>query len=73
MFMENMMISLENLKEECKQEARNILDFWYAYQDKEFGGFYSYSDFNGNIEKEHGKGVLLHARILWAFSMPTKF
>ncbi len=72
MFMENMMISLENLKEECKQEARNILDFWYAYQDKEFGGFYSYSDFNGNIEKEHGKGVLLHARILWAFSYAYK-
>lgn len=67
------MSSIETLKEGCLSEARNVLDFWYNYQDKDFGGFYSYSDFNGNIEKEHDKGVLLHARILWAFLMATEF
>lgn len=67
------MISLENLKEECKQEARNILDFWYAYQDKEFGGFYSYSDFNGNIEKSTAR-VFYFMPVFFGLSlMPTKF
>ncbi|MGN1281700.1 MAG: AGE family epimerase/isomerase [Succinivibrio sp.] len=66
------MFSVEDCKKElkdcCLAEARNILDFWLNYIDRDFGGFYSFSDFTGNIVKEHGKGVLLHARILWAYA-----
>lgn len=66
------MSTLDNLKTECLAQARSILDFWLNYQDEDFGGFYSYSDFYGDIQKEHDKGVLLHARILWAFSYGYK-
>lgn len=51
-----------------RDEACAILDFWANYRDDAFGGFYSYSSFTGEINPQAEKGVLLHSRILWAFS-----
>ncbi|MGN0908647.1 MAG: AGE family epimerase/isomerase [Succinivibrio sp.] len=61
------MLKLDLFEASALEEGRSILDFWLAYEDPR-GGFYGYSDFKGNINKEAPKGVLLHSRILYAFS-----
>lgn len=60
------MSSWEGLKFELLQEAKNILNYWTELQDRENGGFYCYVDSHIGYDKE--KSVLLHCRILWAFS-----
>jgi len=62
------MFELHKFKAELKSEAESILSYWMTLQDDRIGGFYCYSDFEGNIDKEHNKSVLLHSRILWTFS-----
>ncbi|MCA2017325.1 AGE family epimerase/isomerase [Vibrio tritonius] len=62
------MLDLKKWKGEITEEATGILDFWLNMQDKHLGGFYCYADYTGNIDTEHEKAVLLHSRILWAFS-----
>ncbi|MDG3085316.1 AGE family epimerase/isomerase [Vibrio hannami] len=62
-------MELHDFKQQLRSEVtRNILDFWLEYKDIDNGGFYCYSDFNGVVDKEHDKSVLLHSRILWTFS-----
>ena len=56
------------LAEETTAELqRHIYPFWRGLKD-ERGGFYGYVDFNGNVKKDAGKGVILNSRILWFFS-----
>ena len=45
----------------------NILPFWEGMKDSR-GGFYGEAGFNGEIRPEAGRGCVLNARILWAFS-----
>lgn len=63
------MFNIEIFNQSLKKEVNdNILSFWLRLTDAQHGGFYSFADFDGNIDPEHPKGVLLHSRILWAFS-----
>lgn len=63
------MFDIEQFKSALETEVNdNILSFWLGLQDQELGGFYCYVDFEGHLDKSHPKAVLLHSRILWAFS-----
>ncbi|WP_105901684.1 AGE family epimerase/isomerase [Vibrio gangliei] len=65
------MLDLNKLKKEFQLEAENILTFWAALKDDSNGGFYSES-YRGKVDKNADKSVLLHCRILWAFSSAYK-
>lgn len=59
----------EIFKEEIKNHlVSDIIPFWEAMEDSEFGGFYGYKDFNGNVDKKYEKGCILNSRITWFFS-----
>ena len=45
----------------------NILSYWLGLQDPR-GGFYGEVDGEGRIDKDAPRGVILNARIIWAFS-----
>lgn len=63
------MFDIEMYKKVLESEVNeNILSFWLKLQDQQHGGFYCYADFNGKVDASHPKSVLLHSRILWAFS-----
>ena len=51
-----------------KEAAENIFDFWLTLKDEIGGGFHCYADFNGHINTDYDKAVLLHSRILWSFA-----
>ncbi len=56
-----------------KEQARAMLEgqlipFWSALRDEEYGGFYGYMDFGLNLDKRAEKGCILNSRILWFFS-----
>ena len=58
-----------NLSEEVHQELnQRIFPFWSNLADYENGGFYGYVGYDGRIDKEAEKGVILNTRILWFFS-----
>lgn len=65
------MFDLNKLKIEFQLESENILNFWATLKDETNGGFYSES-YCGNVDKNADKSVLLHCRILWAFSSAYK-
>lgn len=61
------------IKQIFKNEVKNhlvldIIPFWEALRDDEYGGFYGYKDFNGNVDKNYDKGCILNSRITWFFS-----
>lgn len=59
---------------ELKGELRNILDYWSAYTvDEVNGGFIGKIDHANNRYGDAGKGAVLNARILWAFSSAYNF
>jgi len=64
------MIQLDTFREELKTEAtENILRFWSSKMvDDVNGGFYGATDFEGNVDVNAEKGMVLNARILWTFS-----
>ena len=45
----------------------NILDFWLGLRDRR-GGFYGEVLSSGEILQDAPRGVILNARIIWAFS-----
>lgn len=56
-----------------KEKARIMLEeqlipFWSALRDDEFGGFYGYMGFDLALDKRAEKGCILNSRILWFFS-----
>lgn len=60
------------IKQIFKNEVKNhlvldIIPFWEALRDDEYGGFYGYKDFNGNVDKNYDKGCILNSRITWFF------
>lgn len=62
------MSELHQFKSELQAEAESILSYWLNLRDEAVGGFHCYADFNGEVDKDHDKAVLLHSRILWTFS-----
>lgn len=64
------MYSLSIMKQEMQDVLQqNILRFWLDKMvDHENGGFYGRIDGLGVLHPEAGKGAILNARILWAFS-----
>lgn len=58
----------EQLAAECAQELNeHILPFWLNLKDPR-GGFYGQVTHALELHKDAPKGIILHARILWAFS-----
>jgi len=58
-----------DLSKEVKKELdERIFPFWSNLADYENGGFYGYVGYDGIINKESEKGVILNTRILWFFS-----
>jgi cellobiose epimerase len=61
------------LKNEFRRELHNILDWWSSRMvDEKNGGFYGRIDGYGVLHPESDKGVILNARILWAYSAAAK-
>lgn len=59
---------LKQLARECEDELlHHILPFWMELRD-ERGGFYGQVTHQLVLHPDAPKGVILHARILWAFS-----
>ncbi|APC39748.1 AGE family epimerase/isomerase [Clostridium estertheticum] len=59
---------LDLLKEVKKELDERIFPFWSNLADYENGGFYGYVGYEGIINKNSEKGVILNTRILWFFS-----
>ena len=58
------------LKKELQQELVNILQYWMEHTvDKQYGGFYGKIDNDNIVYNNAPKGLVLNARILWAFSV----
>ena len=59
---------LKSLAAACEQELRgHILPFWMNLRDPR-GGFYGQMTHDLVLHRDAPKGIILHARILWAFS-----
>ena len=64
---------LESFRESLKVELHRILGFWSERMvDLENGGFYGRIDGYDCLHSRAGKGVILNARILWAFSAASR-
>ncbi len=61
---------LAEFRNELEIELKeNILSWWMKYApDREHGGFYGHINHKNQVVKGAGKGAVLNARILWAFS-----
>ncbi len=49
--------------------TENLVPFWKGLIDKDFGGYYGFSDFHHNVNDKYEKGCILNSRILWFFSV----
>ena len=60
--------ALMQIAADCEAELKgHILPFWLALKD-ERGGFYGQMTPDLTVHRDAPKGIILHARILWAFS-----
>ncbi|MHA4810414.1 AGE family epimerase/isomerase [Flavitalea flava] len=60
---------LADYKQELEKELQSILRYWMDHTiDDRQGGFYGRIDGGDRVHPEAPKGVVLNARILWAFS-----
>ncbi len=58
-----------SMKEEIRQHLiKDIIPFWKALRDNEYGGYYGYMDYGLNLDKKYVKGCILNSRITWFFS-----
>jgi len=65
---------LTGFRKELLEELHTILEYWEQYAtDHESGGFYGRIDNDNNVYRDAAKGVVLNARILWAFSAAVRF
>lgn len=66
--------TLRTLRDELRAElTERILPFWIRHTpDRDHGGFIGVIDGQGRPHPDADKGVVLNARILWAFSMATR-
>jgi len=61
--------ALEKLSSELLAELTgNILSFWQNRMADPAGGFYGRIDGHGNLHADADRGIIMYARILWAFS-----
>src|ERR1700742_4403214 len=61
-------------REELNQELRSILEYWmFNTPDEQEGGFLGRIDGNDRPDYQAPKGLVLNARILWAFSAAWRF
>ena len=64
-----MTTELEQLEKELQLELTNILCYWMQYTiDEEYGGIYGKIDNDNGIDNNAPRGLVLNARVLWAFS-----
>jgi mannobiose 2-epimerase len=65
----------KSLKRNLSKILRNnILDYWARYTiDNKYGGFAGYVGPDNKVNEKAGKGIVLNARILWAFSAGSRF
>ena len=64
-----MIRELEQLKNELQKELTNILHYWMQNTiDEQYGGFHGKIDNDNVTDSNATKGLVLNARILWAFS-----
>lgn len=62
--------SLQIFQQELKDELHKILQYWMQHTiDRKHGGFYGSVDNNNHPVPGAAKAVVLHARILWTFSV----
>jgi mannobiose 2-epimerase len=55
-----------------KELEGDILPFWLPYIDREGGGFYGLVRNDGSFDAGAPKGLVMHARFLWAYSAAYK-
>lgn len=60
---------IEQVKEHL---MKVIIPFWKALRDEEYGGYYGYMDFEGNVDRKAVKGCILNSRITWFFANAYK-
>ncbi|MBS1510288.1 MAG: AGE family epimerase/isomerase [Bacteroidetes bacterium] len=61
--------TLLQYKTELQDELESILSFWMNHTvDEQHGGFVGQIDGNNTVQPNAPKGVVMHARILWAFA-----
>jgi mannobiose 2-epimerase len=64
-----MRTALTIFKQELRRELANILDYWIRFAvDEQGGGFFGKIDNDNRADSTAPKGLVLQARILWAFS-----
>lgn len=64
-----MIENLKQLETELQLELANILQYWMQHAvDEQYGGFYGKIDNANVVDIDAPKGLVLNARILWAFS-----
>ena len=60
---------LKEFKSEIYTHLENkLIPFWRGMRDDEYGGYYGYMSFDGDVDKRAVKGCILNSRILWFFS-----
>ena len=68
------MSDLKIYQQELTTELQNILQYWMQYTiDVQKGGFYGSVDNDNKPINGSSKGIVLNARILWAFSAAYNF
>ena len=61
--------TLEKMAEEMTEElTQHIAPFWMQLQDRKYGGYYGYLDYQLKLNKKAEKGCILNSRIIWFFS-----
>ena len=64
-----MIADLVQLEKELQHELNNILHYWMQHAvDEQYGGFYGKIANDNIVDINAPKGLVLNARILWAFS-----
>ena len=54
---------------EIKEHLKNrLIPFWESLKDQEYGGYYSWLDYDLKLDRKYEKGCILNSRILWFFS-----
>jgi mannobiose 2-epimerase len=64
-----MSFTLNDFRQEVRQELFHILDYWIAHAvDKDKGGFYGRVDGKNVPDTNSPRSIVVNARILWTFS-----
>jgi cellobiose epimerase len=65
--------ALTDLAREMEDELRgNILPYWPRFVDREYGGFHGTIHNDGSFDPAADKGLVMHARQLWAYAAASR-